>query len=146
MDRSNLLINIHSVVLFKHVTYYWQIANTLKTTILQSKPKKAYCRLLVNKVLSRYFKIKWNFLLHFTMGKKANHFFILHFSIPDCKHIIFPATSKHDIHKKRHIPLLDCHKVLWSRILLCGPSSWTLDTTDLKLPATKWTNDKFHSK
>jgi len=28
-----LLINIHSVVLFKHVTYYREAANTLKTTI-----------------------------------------------------------------------------------------------------------------
>jgi hypothetical protein len=38
-----VLTNIHSVVLFKHVTYYRVVANILKTTILQSKPKKAYC-------------------------------------------------------------------------------------------------------
>lgn len=91
-------------MLFKYVTYYWEAANTLKTVILKSKPKKAYYQLQVNKVLSNYFKIKWNFLLHFTMGRKSDHFFFLYFTILDCKNIIFPATCKHD-KKKRRIPL-----------------------------------------
>jgi hypothetical protein len=93
--------NIHSVVLFKHVTYYWEVTNTLKTTILKSKPKKAYCWQLVNKVLSRYFKIKWYLLLHFTVGRKAGHFFISYFTILDCKHITFFLEHANMIYRKR---------------------------------------------
>ena len=35
------------------------------------------------------------------MGRKAGSFFILCFTILDCKHIIFSGTHKHDIQKKK---------------------------------------------